>query len=396
MYPALEARIVEVVKSGAIYVPPMPAAALQLMELLRSSDYSQGDVLTVVKSDQSLASAALRLANTPIYYRGTPVTQVARAVQCLGAAELQRIAISLTLKQAAMAKGPLMSLRRRAWREGVLSGHLCQRLAQLRGEDAEVAFTVGLLHDVGRLVALSTLERVLASDEDVPSLFEPEWWQIVERFHVELGMVLAASWRLPETIERVIADHHDHEAVDSELMRMVQACDEVVSLMEHGPHLSDSELVAIAELSAAERAALATFAPELVALLLAYDDDAVGDDGESLVSHPEVTFVSEEGEHAELGTNGQNFSVTLLSADARSVTVSCPVALRENALVTVCFASTPEVEAVAKVVSCQRTPNGVQARLALFALSAQQECAYREYLQVRRAAMQQGQVACAS
>ena len=408
MHEQLEKRVIEVVKGGSVRIPPFPAAAMELMRLVQRDDYSQADLTKVVKSDQSFAITALRLANSPLFYRGHAVTELSRAVQCLGASELNRIAISITLRDSAFAAGPLVSLRRRAWREGVLAGHICQKLAQLAGQDGEEAFTVGLLHDVGRLLALSAIEQVLAADPQSPSLTEAQWWELVERFRVELGMVLAAKWKLPEVVERVISGSDDDEV--AALLRHVSVADELMVMMDEQPHLTEADIGQIAELSTAECSAIARLLPEAVNALLAYDAEPFGKDGASkvkasvelhvaainavdqpvgemlaaAVASPQPAGARAVEEVDVSGGSDQSLHGTVVEAGANQLVLRLPGPVRENLLVKVKW-SKDSMQLCARVKSCDVEGNGAVVHLLPFALSKQQNADWRAHLAARAA-----------
>jgi hypothetical protein len=96
-------------------------------------------------------------------------------------------------------------MKRSAWRRNIASAALCDELANLRGVPREDAFLCGLLHDYGRLIAVSSLEEILAAMPEVGVRPLAFWESLAERRRVELGTLLATKWRLPKVFQEVMA-----------------------------------------------------------------------------------------------------------------------------------------------------------------------------------------------
>src|SRR5689334_15913589 len=92
--PELDAAIIELVSRGAVKVPPYPAVAMRVEEMVRREDYGLGELTRLVASDQALAADALRCANSAFYSRGGTVTSLNAAITRIGAKEVVRLALA--------------------------------------------------------------------------------------------------------------------------------------------------------------------------------------------------------------------------------------------------------------------------------------------------------------
>jgi putative nucleotidyltransferase with HDIG domain len=261
----LGAAITDFVSRGAVTVPPYPAVAMKIEELVRREDFGLDELARLVASDQSLAADALRCANSSFYSRGNAVTSIKQAIARIGAQEVARLAIASGLGAHAHAQGPLAPLRRRIWLEALAVAGLCQELAKHRGLPSEEAFVCGLLHDFGKVIAAGCIEELLAS---APEPQEPlpleHWLGVMERYHVQLGLVLAARWKLPPVVTEVLSQHHEPDpgdAGDRRLVELVRTADAVVRLLDERNWVGPDDLVEVPLLSREER--------ELVPLVLA-------------------------------------------------------------------------------------------------------------------------------
>lgn len=261
----------EAVSRRAVRVPPYPSTAMQLQAVLARDDYEVDELVEAMRSDPAFAGNLLRLANSPLYRRGQEVTSVANAVLRVGARELTRLAMAAAVSKATL-DGVLLPLRRRAWRESLASALLSERLAPLSQHEPGEAFVAGLLHDVGRVLALSVLEEALARQPDLDPGDEV-LWRLVDRFHVAFGALVAERWQLPGVLGAVITTHHDAHEAQAPLASVVLKADLAVALLESERQVT-AAMLERAGLTADEARELEHLLPGVPAFLSALEVEA--------------------------------------------------------------------------------------------------------------------------
>jgi hypothetical protein len=161
------------------------------------------------------------------------------------------------------------------WIEGLAGAALGQELARLRGQRTEEAFTVGLLHDFGKIAAIATLEAILDEEKIAESLPQSSWVDLVERLHVPVGLGLAAKWGLPPLVTGVIAAHHGGaECQDRRQLELVQLTDAVVQLLLMRARVEGEDLAAIHGLAPAEREPLAKVIEQIPDFVASFETPA--------------------------------------------------------------------------------------------------------------------------
>lgn len=274
----IDRAIVDLVAKNLVTVPPYPAVALKIGALIRSERYGLDDLAAVVTADPVLAADILRLASSAAYGRGGPVTSIGAGIARVGANEVARLAIASGLSAYVHRPGPLSSARRLIWQESLSAAVICQQLAASRHLSDDDAFSCGLLHDFGRLVAAAAIEEILTHVQVPPSEPLSFWMEVIERYHVELGQVIAARWNLSRLLADVIGLHHGGalEACQSPgILEVVMAADEVVAVARRVAHVSGDDLAEAPHLRGAEERELAARAvlscPAIIASLEAPD-----------------------------------------------------------------------------------------------------------------------------
>ena len=245
----LEDRLAVAVSSKEVTLPPYPAVAVKVQELL-ARNASMAEVARCVGADSALSTDVLRCANSAMYRRGGGATNLAQAITQIGTQQVLRLALASGLAARTLAAGPLAPLRRAYWVEGLASAAVCQELARLRQLPTDKAFLVGLIHDFGKIVALSTLEGICDRTHTRFSAPAEAFQKLIDAHHVELAIALARRWSFAEPLREVIAAHHgDGTAREAGLLEVVIASDRVVALLGQGPAVMAADLASKAGLN---------------------------------------------------------------------------------------------------------------------------------------------------
>jgi len=196
---------------------PIPSmVAFQLLKVIEDDDHSLKEVINLVANDASLTAEVLKVSNSATYYRGQPVTTVNRAVQLLG--EMMVVGVAICASSSVVFNSPLEgyeSVAGEMWEHSLRCAISAREIAKHSKKNMShgLAFTAGLLHDIGKSVVS---EFLVGSSEDMMELCESGAVQdyieaerkIVGTDHAQVGYSLAKHWRLPDTVCVGIRDHH--------------------------------------------------------------------------------------------------------------------------------------------------------------------------------------------
>jgi HD-like signal output (HDOD) protein len=285
---AVEARAQE----GRIVIPPYPAVALRVQEAMGRKTFSLGEAATLIGADAALAADILRCANSAMYRRGAVVVDLTQALTRIGEQQVMRLLLASGLAVHANAVGPLVLLRRMVWIEGLAGAALCQELARLRGQRTEEAFTVGLLHDFGKIAAIATLEAVIDEEKVTESFSQSAWVELVDRLHLRVGAALAVKWGLPPLVAEVIAHHHGGGACqDPRLLEVVRLSDAIVGLLLMRARVEGQDLAAVPGVAAAERDPVARVIEQIPDFVASFETPAAtAHVAQQRVVQPETTL----------------------------------------------------------------------------------------------------------
>jgi HD-like signal output (HDOD) protein len=282
----LDLAFVELVISESVHVPPYPAVATKINEIVRSGDFGLKDLAELIKSDQALSAEVLRHANSAVHGAGAvEVTSLDQAIGRVGARSLVGLALSVKLGAEARSAGPLLALKNKIWRQALASALICERLAARRELDGGEAFMCGLLHDFGSVIAVACIEKLLADatqqgvkvlddeGDDASGLLHvlpsASWAEVVDGYHVELGRLVSERWSLPEVVNMAIVAHHRPELAGPHqaMVDLVVIADQVVELLESCSHVDIVTLARSAGLDEIDAEAVAGLLPAIPGLL---------------------------------------------------------------------------------------------------------------------------------
>ena len=204
---------------------PIPQIALNILALLEKGS-SIGQLVDQIKQDQVIAAKILRFSNSPMYSTGREITSIDRAMVFLGDNNLAEIAIAAAVSASFGETGAGYGLMRGGlYKHALAVAHLAKALAlETRLVDTGIAYTAGLLHDIGKIVldrfvanALPFFYRNQAGDSKDYAEIERE---LFDTDHLEVGQSLAQKWHLSAPLTEVIRHHHWPEQAAPEHQRL--------------------------------------------------------------------------------------------------------------------------------------------------------------------------------
>ncbi|HUI06919.1 MAG TPA: HDOD domain-containing protein [Verrucomicrobiae bacterium] len=208
----------------ARHLVPAPAVLPQLVPLLNQPDTDSGRVVDLISYNQSLTANVLRVCNSAYFSRGTAIGNLPQAVTHIGFRQLYDIVVSsiaaVTLARPQKGYGVESDA---LWDHSVTTAIAAQLVAKDLGFDEQVAFTAGLLHDIGKIVLSLALEQASArvsheADTNGLAPLEIEM-RLLGVNHAEVGGRLLERWQLPQNVVFAVRYHHqpglaqDHSAL---------------------------------------------------------------------------------------------------------------------------------------------------------------------------------------
>ncbi|MBN8550239.1 MAG: HDOD domain-containing protein [Deltaproteobacteria bacterium] len=196
-------------------LPSPPRTYFALQKLLGGKGFHASTLVDLLKKEMSLTAFMLKAANSSYYGARQPIESIERAVSLLGVTTIQSLVLGAELfSQLDARKSKEFGVDRLFDHSARVAG-IAASLAERRPETRplkDLAYTAGLLHDVGRLVCIHSLSDTYKkimdkAGADFHALYLEEI-AVLGVSHQEIGAYLLSLWGLPEPIVEAVAYHH--------------------------------------------------------------------------------------------------------------------------------------------------------------------------------------------
>ncbi|MCP3954715.1 MAG: HDOD domain-containing protein, partial [Desulfobacterales bacterium] len=191
---------------------------LKILRMMSSDDFDTTRIAEEVRQDQVISALTLKVCNSAFFSRKKRIESLDHALVYLGRELFLRLVITAAISglyessQAgySLCKGGL-------FHHAVGTATISEKIAAVTGlAEPSLAYTGGLLHDIGKVV----LDQHLAGAfplfyrqaQDHGTSFMATEKEIFGMNHCETGFHLSQNWSLPDSLATVIRHHHYPEA----------------------------------------------------------------------------------------------------------------------------------------------------------------------------------------
>lgn len=225
-------EVFDLIRKGAINLPPLPSEMQVLMSRINDPGMSVDDIIECI-ADPLLASKILRICNSSFYSRRNTVATLRDAVVYMGVKSL----FSIVTVHAISSFSPRNVMQVQALlHHSMTTAMIAKQLARDLNYNHDQAFVCGLLHDLGRIVMLELLSEYDLTVERRNLL--------ITQYHPVVGGLVAKKWNLSEDIQEVIRHHHAPESASkfTQLLEIVHIADLLTKSDIHELELERSPL----------------------------------------------------------------------------------------------------------------------------------------------------------
>jgi putative nucleotidyltransferase with HDIG domain len=200
---------------GVQDLPSLPAVVMELLSNIEQEDIDISVLAKKVSYDQALTAKTLRLANSSSFGLQVKVATIQQAITFLGF-QTTRNLITAAAVTGCFPNGRCPGFNDKAfWRHSIATAACSRSLARRLRFNQDVAFTAGLLHDIGRLVLVSGHPQAYGEVLAWRAAHDGEWLDaeraVLGVDHVDAGVALAEHWNFSDTMRQAIAWHHAPE-----------------------------------------------------------------------------------------------------------------------------------------------------------------------------------------
>jgi two-component system chemotaxis response regulator CheY len=204
----LVTEVVRYFNSGSIEPPVLPHTACRVVELIKDDEVDVATIDNLIAADTATTAHLLRIANSPQYRREAGYIETLEdAIVRLGLKRTLNEVFALAYRALFNAQAPLFSgILAKLWEHALATG-VCARMITEHAKlpNAEVCFTLGLLHDIGKVVLADVL---LALSKERVGIDETAILHVFSALHEEFGGRMLIRWDFPAEFEQIALYHN--------------------------------------------------------------------------------------------------------------------------------------------------------------------------------------------
>lgn len=193
-------------------LPTSPGVLVRLVTLFQNPDRDIDEVAALIRQDPTLAAGVLQHANSGASSPEEPIGDVHDAIAWVGFGQVYQAALAKLAAQSLQVPKDSGLDPDQIWLHSAITGVCASAVARKVHENESMAFTAGLLHDIGKVV-LSLADgngyRNLTNAAGNGGLHLEQAETLFFGFgHAETGACLLQRWGLPAEVVKPVQFHH--------------------------------------------------------------------------------------------------------------------------------------------------------------------------------------------
>ena len=190
------------IESGNFELPVLPDVCSRLLALCSDANWTAKELTECIRSDQSMTTHLLRVANSTMYGGDTPTVSLHQAISRLGINRIREIVIVISCKIRLFEVEGYEDEVLDSFRMSLAAATYSQELARILRRNVEDAFLCGLLHDIGRPILLQKLVDIQKRDGKTTS--RQNCISLIDEWRIPMARRVIEHWNLPTNIGKTV------------------------------------------------------------------------------------------------------------------------------------------------------------------------------------------------
>ena len=198
--------------------PMLPAARAGALSMLQDEEVRIDDLAGLIRADPGLSVVVLRAANSAASASRRRIEDTRDALVRIGLQATKRVVAAAVVGEAFRTMGDCGIDEEAFWAHSLATAVIAESSVQTQ-RLRPIAFSAGLLHDVGRLVLGASMpgvyETLSAQARSLPMVLGAEA-AIFGEDHAKAGGRLLGAWGVSAEIAMAVSCHHEAPACEME------------------------------------------------------------------------------------------------------------------------------------------------------------------------------------
>ncbi|MBR7746657.1 HDOD domain-containing protein [Undibacterium baiyunense] len=214
-------------------LPVLPEAATKLLQTLEDENVNQQDIILDLSRDFSLTCKLLRIANSSFYGLTYHVASIHDALMILGSRTVHSLAIASLLTAHLYKWVDSIDGIKQFFNTALENAIYSQLLARHISFQSDVAFTAGLLHDIGKLAIAIEFpaysKSILAQNQSSRSITTEINGKTRHFLYSDVSRNILNYWHIPSEIQDAVQHHCETLRKDTDILTLLVAAAALLS-----------------------------------------------------------------------------------------------------------------------------------------------------------------------
>jgi HD-like signal output (HDOD) protein len=199
-------------------LPNLPEVATKVINMVSNPDVSFKQVAQEIIKNQAMTANILKLCNSAYFSKGKEITSIDRAIVTLGLKEVKDIVLLVAAKP--VLEKPVIGYdlgQGDLWKQGLAVASMSRDIAlnKKKKEIADVVFTGGIIHNVGKVVIAlyvqQAFKKILETVQTQNIPFHQAEKEIMGYNHQEVGEKILEKWNFPPVLRSIVRFYQEPE-----------------------------------------------------------------------------------------------------------------------------------------------------------------------------------------
>jgi HD-like signal output (HDOD) protein len=205
--------------------PQVSPEGLKALDIIARSEPDVRELQTVILSDPVLAGMLIRHANSPLYRRSQPITNIPAAIRALGFKSIRSAVVMATLHNNELSGSAHLPVWEHSTATAMAAKLIAQKIIPAAADDLEF---LGLIHDIGMLVLAGNFpekyKEILQRSETEQRSVDQLELEVFGLQHSNIMHNFLEQFRLPNKLINLLDNFHSHteiKTIENDLHRQL-------------------------------------------------------------------------------------------------------------------------------------------------------------------------------
>jgi len=224
-------------------IPPRPQILIDLNKQLESDNCTVDSISNIITKDLGISAQIIKTVNSPAFGLQKKIESLHHAVSLLGIGATSNITSAVCLKSA-LGNNKFLGIVWESSEKIALTSYFLSHSFNLK--IADLSYMTALFHNCGMAILgirNENYQNIMKEAYSIPTqkITDTEK-SFLDTHHATVGYYVAKSWKLPQSVVKVISDHHKAEEFFNGSTTVSDQEKNLMAILKLSEHLSQTPM----------------------------------------------------------------------------------------------------------------------------------------------------------